>query len=352
MLCKALFLCASMALVSLTLTTAAAWTIEPVVPTGGPLTHVVPKAISNAGHIVGYGTTSSGQTRAFLKYPGGNIVVLGALGGTESKAFDVSDNGVVVGVAKYANGTQKPFFTSPDGGAMSAVPLLPGWTGGEAVAVRPDGTMVGGWAHKPNFIISTDQPFWYGNFLGVRDFGLLPPDFTSCKMSGMNNRGTGSGSCTGAASRGHSSLIRLWQMKKPGHLAGHGFVIGVALNHYGRVIGHSWNGSPGPTIDRRAFISALNGGALSPINVPSGLLPVRLWLRRSTIGARLSGLHCQHSKWNCLLRLALVERYGTNLRTLPEVISPDGPRSTVQMASMIRDGSWGTGQSPRVPGFC
>ena len=198
MLCKALFLCASMALVSLTLTTAAAWTIEPVVPTGGPLTHVVPKAISNAGHIVGYGTTSSGQTRAFLKYPGGNIVVLGALGGTESKAFDVSDNGVVVGVAKYANGTQKPFFTSPDGGAMSAVPLLPGWTGGEAVAVRPDGTMVGGWAHKPNFIISTDQPFWYGNFLGVRDFGLLPPDFTSCKMSGMNNRGTGSGSCTGA----------------------------------------------------------------------------------------------------------------------------------------------------------
>lgn len=70
----------------------------------------LPKAINNAGQVVGQG---NGQ--AFL-WTNGTLTTLGTLGGTQSAANDLNDSGIVVGWSFDANGLKRAFqWTSANG---------------------------------------------------------------------------------------------------------------------------------------------------------------------------------------------------------------------------------------------
>jgi probable HAF family extracellular repeat protein len=77
-----------------------------------------PAALNNKGQAVG-----TGPTEACL-YTDGNLVPLGTLGGTGSGAFDINDNGDVVGESVMPNGTVGGFLYS--GGTMKNVGNLGG----------------------------------------------------------------------------------------------------------------------------------------------------------------------------------------------------------------------------------
>ncbi len=78
----------------------------------------VPTAGNAAGDLVGYRLSTN---QAASRKPNGTLVDLGTLGGAQSRATAISDDGtVVVGWAHNASGVQNT-FRSVNGGAMSAI---------------------------------------------------------------------------------------------------------------------------------------------------------------------------------------------------------------------------------------
>ena len=85
-------------------------------------------AINNAGQITGVMPVPGGS-HAFL-YASGDVRDLGALGGTRSFGYGLSDNGMVTGDAApanrpgyaflYANGTMRDLGTLPGGSSSNA----------------------------------------------------------------------------------------------------------------------------------------------------------------------------------------------------------------------------------------
>ena len=130
---------------------------------------VVPNAINNNGQVVGQ--DASGQ--AFL-WQSGSFTPLGNLGGTQSCANDINDNGVVVGWAADGSGTQKAFkwngtMTSID--SSSAVASV-------AQAVNNEGDVVG-WRTGSGQYRSV---VWYYTGSGGPLFGGL-----NTKATGIND---------------------------------------------------------------------------------------------------------------------------------------------------------------------
>jgi len=66
------------------------------------------RAVNNNGQIVGYSFNASQKRRAFL-YSNGQMTDLGTLGGLESEAYDINDSGVIVGQAKNASAKNRAF---------------------------------------------------------------------------------------------------------------------------------------------------------------------------------------------------------------------------------------------------
>ncbi|MGC2238631.1 MAG: Ig-like domain-containing protein [Pyrinomonadaceae bacterium] len=65
-------------------------------------------AVNNNGQVVGYSFNASQKRRAFL-YSNGQMTDLGTLGGLESEARDINDSGVIVGQAKNAAAKNRAF---------------------------------------------------------------------------------------------------------------------------------------------------------------------------------------------------------------------------------------------------
>ncbi|HEY0428140.1 MAG TPA: Ig-like domain-containing protein, partial [Pyrinomonadaceae bacterium] len=69
------------------------------------------RAINNNGQIVGYSFNASQKRRAFL-YSNNQMTDLGTLGGLESEANDINDSGLIVGQAKNADANNRAFLYS------------------------------------------------------------------------------------------------------------------------------------------------------------------------------------------------------------------------------------------------
>ena len=99
------------------------------------------QAINAAGDVVGWGVNDDFETHAFL-YRGGAMTDLGTLGGSESRAHDISDNGTVVGWSYIAgDGEIRAFKHS--GGTMTTVGKLSGELGSSAKAINKLGQITG-----------------------------------------------------------------------------------------------------------------------------------------------------------------------------------------------------------------
>ena len=79
--------------------------------------------VSNNGTVVGSSRTVSGFLRATRWDVDGSPTDLGTLGGAVSTALGVSDSGIVVGTSALSDGTGRPFRTTATG--MLALPNLP-----------------------------------------------------------------------------------------------------------------------------------------------------------------------------------------------------------------------------------
>lgn len=98
---------------------------------------VVPTAINNHGMIVGQ--HSSGQ--AFM-WQNGTMINLGTLGGSQSYANDINDNGIVVGWSLDDNGLKKAFRFDNTLGSMQNIDPLTNFSS-SAEAINSIGDAVG-----------------------------------------------------------------------------------------------------------------------------------------------------------------------------------------------------------------
>ena len=74
--------------------------------------------MNDAGTIVGFGTTASGETHGFVWSKANGLVDLGTLGGDFSWSSDINSSGLVAGYSKIAGGDEHAIAWSADGGLI------------------------------------------------------------------------------------------------------------------------------------------------------------------------------------------------------------------------------------------
>ena len=108
---------------------------------GGPESFV--SDMNDAGHVVGYSDTATGDYHAFLWTPCEGMVDLGTLGGSRSLAYAINDAGQIVGFAQTATGYNHAFlWTAAEG--MVDLGTLGGGSSSHASDINDAGQIVGG----------------------------------------------------------------------------------------------------------------------------------------------------------------------------------------------------------------
>ena len=120
---------------------------------------------TTAGPSLGSPQRSTGLTRAFL-YTGGSLVDLGTLGGDESFAYRINDNGIIVGRAQDSSGRFHAFVTTINGGAIELKSLDPRADGdfGGALGVNSVGEVTGYYTTAGNHMSARNRVFFYRDF--------------------------------------------------------------------------------------------------------------------------------------------------------------------------------------------
>jgi probable HAF family extracellular repeat protein len=129
--------------------------------------------INNRGDVVGFSQTANGVNRAFL-YSGGSLVDLGSLGGAESFAYRISDNGVVVGRAQDSTGRFHAFVTTTNGHAIELQSLDPRADGdfGAAMGINRLGAVTGYFTTAGDHMSARNRVFKYLDFM-IEDIGTF-----------------------------------------------------------------------------------------------------------------------------------------------------------------------------------
>jgi probable HAF family extracellular repeat protein len=102
--------------------------------------------INDAGQVVGYSGTASGQIHAFITGADGvGMTDLGTLGGNYSEAYGINDAGQVVGFSNTDHGQTHAFITGPNGEGMTDLNSLidlPDWVLTSAGGINNAGQVI------------------------------------------------------------------------------------------------------------------------------------------------------------------------------------------------------------------
>jgi len=192
-------------------------------------------AVSNSGQAVG---TSGGH--AFSWTVAGGMVDLGTLGGTQSDAYAVNENGQVVGVSHYIVGVEdRHAFSWTASGGMIDLGTLGGiWS--DARSVNGNG-QIAGFSATAN---GEAHAFSWTEAGGMIDLGTLGGNYSAAMA--INDNGTVVGVSTNANNVQHAfSWTAAWGMVDLGTLSGTDPLNsdlgsqGLALNNKGQVVGDS-----------------------------------------------------------------------------------------------------------------
>jgi len=210
-------------------------------------TYTRPKAITEAGHVVGEADTSGGEVHAFVWTATTGVVDLGTLGGKDSRAVAATEWGRVAGTSTDASGRNRAFTLQlgPDGtaGAMHDLGTLCTSEGVEqicgsqsfAAAMNGFGDVVG-WSEISGGKV---HAFLWSAEDGMKDLGSLVADGES-RAYAINDHGYVVG--VGDADGGKQEAF-LWVpgygIQKLGTLSGMA-AGGVGIGSLGRVVGWSF----------------------------------------------------------------------------------------------------------------
>lgn len=206
----------------------------------GPLAdsgHAYRIGTNNAGQTVGWDVSDTGYRHAFLRDPEGLSIDLGTLGGTTSRACDVNDSGLAVGVSTINFGYHA-FVWQPGYGCTDLGTL--GGSYSTAYAINNSGLVAGS---------AQDRYGWLRGFLWSSVTGMIglpiPSGCSNAAAWDVNNLGqaVGFGRVTGGLGWNHALL---WNT--PTTVTDLGTLGGVSsdaygINDFGQVVGRSNNGA-------------------------------------------------------------------------------------------------------------
>lgn len=205
-------------------------------------------AINNNGQVTGYSQISSGQMHAYMWDENSGMVALGTLGGGESRGFDINDNGQIVGHSSTFSRVNHAFLWDKDSGMIDLGTL--GGTHSFALSINNNGQVTG--------YSQTSSRLWH-TFLWDEDTGMVDLGTLGGIRSwgdAINDNGQVAG-----YSFNKSGQIQtfLWDentgMVDLGTLGG-ARSRGYAINKNGQVTGHSLT----PSAEDHAFLWDENTG--------------------------------------------------------------------------------------------
>ena len=170
----------------------------PILAGGDPELQSGAVAINNAGQIVGFSPSPTGQ-HAVLWSSAGVIQDLGTLGGTTSESIDINASGQVIGKSQIAGDAATHFFLWSSGTGMQDLNTLLGAIT-SVVEINDAGQIIGTYSA----VGGASHAFLYTPGSGLADLGTLGG--TTSAPTGLNNAGQVVGSSTLADASTHAFL--------------------------------------------------------------------------------------------------------------------------------------------------
>jgi probable HAF family extracellular repeat protein len=182
--------------------------------------------INDDGRVVGL--AGAGATGTAFLHENGTTTLIGPAGWGASLAMRVSANGTIVGFGEDG-GTTKGFLRS---GGVTTELMPPGWTSAQPMGVNDGGAVVGF-----GIVGGSERAFGYSSGFYV-DF--LPPGFTESRAIDVNNNGHVVGSASTAAGKEAFLFIGAWRFPAP---PGWTDTEAVRINERGDILGNGTDGT-------------------------------------------------------------------------------------------------------------